>query len=60
MKEEFIVHSGPECWQEGFEPFISEFLQKSSPLVRIRRAEARALQDPARKQLETTGEISHT
>jgi len=41
MKEEFVVHSGLECWQPGFEPFISEFLQKSSPLVRIRRAEAR-------------------
>ena len=60
MKEEFTVHSGLECWQEGFEPFLSEFLQKSSPLVRIRRAEARALQDPARNQLETTGEIPHT
>ncbi|MCA1916703.1 CCA tRNA nucleotidyltransferase [Methanospirillum hungatei] len=41
MKEEFVVHAGLECWQPGFEPFISEFLQKSSPLVRIRRAEAR-------------------
>ena len=41
MKEEFVVHSGLECWQPGFEPFISEFLQKSSPLVRIRRAETR-------------------
>ncbi|HOW04645.1 CCA tRNA nucleotidyltransferase [Methanospirillum hungatei] len=41
MKDEFVVHSGLECWQPGFEPFISEFLQKSSPLVRIRRAEAR-------------------
>lgn len=41
MKEECVVHSGLECWQPGFEPFISEFLQKSSPLVRIRRAEAR-------------------
>lgn len=41
MKEEYVVHSGLECWQPGFEPFISEFLQKSSPLVRIRRAEAR-------------------
>jgi len=41
MKEEFMVHSGLECWQPGFEPFISEFLQKSSPFVRIRRAEAR-------------------
>ncbi|HOJ96655.1 MAG TPA: CCA tRNA nucleotidyltransferase [Methanospirillum sp.] len=41
MKEGYTVHSGIECWQPGFEPFISEFLQKSSPLVRIRRAEAR-------------------
>lgn len=42
MAEEFSVHYGIECWQPGFEPFISEFLQKSSPLVRIRRAEARS------------------
>ncbi|MDD3575020.1 CCA tRNA nucleotidyltransferase [Methanospirillum sp.] len=60
MKDNFIVHSGIECWQHGFEPFISEFLQKSSPLVRIRRAEARALQDSARNYLETEGAISHT
>lgn len=42
MKEEYLVYSGMECWQPGFEPFLSEFLQKSSPLVRIRRAEARS------------------
>lgn len=41
MAEEFSVLTGMECWQEGFKQFISEFLQKSSPLVRIRRAEAR-------------------
>jgi tRNA nucleotidyltransferase (CCA-adding enzyme) len=41
MKEGYTVHAGIDCWQPGFEPFISEFLQKSSPLVRIRRAEAR-------------------
>ncbi|NLV26495.1 MAG: CCA tRNA nucleotidyltransferase [Methanomicrobiales archaeon] len=44
MSDEFSVYYGIECWQPGFEPFISEFLQKSSPLVRIRRAEARSSQ----------------
>lgn len=41
MIDEFKVFEGISCWQEGFEPFISEFLQKISPLVRIRRAESR-------------------
>ena len=41
MTEGFQVLNGIECWREGFEAFISEFLEKSSPLVRIRRAEAR-------------------
>jgi len=49
MKEELLIFSGIKCWQPGFEPFISEFLQKSSPLVRIRRAEARS----SRSRLET-------
>lgn len=43
MTEEYAVFSGMECWQDGFKPFISEFLQRSSPLVRIRRAEAREI-----------------
>lgn len=42
MSEEYHVSCGMDCWQEGFQPFISEFLQKSSPLVRIRRAEMRS------------------
>ncbi|MDD1723885.1 MAG: CCA tRNA nucleotidyltransferase [Methanospirillum sp.] len=42
MSEEYHVYCGMDCWQEGFQPFISEFLQKSSPLVRIRRAEVRS------------------
>ncbi len=41
MQEGYAVHRGTDCWQEGFEVFISAFLQKSSPLVRIRRAEQR-------------------
>jgi tRNA nucleotidyltransferase (CCA-adding enzyme) len=53
MKEGYTVHSGIECWQEGFEAFISEFLQKSSPLVRIRRAEARTTVSAVRNHLET-------
>lgn len=39
MEEEFIIHSGMECWIAGFEVFLSDFLMKSSPLVRIRRIE---------------------
>ena len=43
MADGFSVYYGMECWQPGFEPFLSEFLQKSSPLVRVRRAETRSL-----------------
>lgn len=42
LQEGYVVHRGIECWQPGFEIFISEFLQKASPLVRIRRAEKKA------------------
>ena len=39
MEEEYAIHEGMDCWIDGFEPFISDFLMKSSPLVRIRRME---------------------
>ena len=39
MEEKYEIHEGMECWIEGFESFISDFLMKSSPLVRIRRIE---------------------
>lgn len=39
MEEQYEIHGGLDCWIEGFEPFISDFLMKSSPLVRIRRME---------------------
>jgi len=36
MEEEFVILSGMECWDHGFEIFMSDFLMKRSPLVRIR------------------------
>ncbi len=39
MKEGYEVFCNQDCMQEGFEEFISQFLQKASPLVKIRRAE---------------------
>ncbi len=39
MEEEYTILAGMECWT-GFEIFLSDFLMKSSPLVRIRRMEA--------------------
>ena len=32
------VDVGAGCWDEEFAGFISQFLERSSPLVRIRRA----------------------
>ncbi len=39
MEEEFVILSGMECWDHGFEIFMSDFLMKRSPLVRIRMME---------------------
>ena len=39
MEEEYIIYAGMDCWIAGFEVFLSDFLMKSSPLVRIRRIE---------------------
>lgn len=39
MDEEYTILSGMECWTLGFEIFMSDFLMKRSPLVRIRRME---------------------
>lgn len=39
MEEEYTILSGMDCWMEGTEEFLSDFLMKSSPLVRIRRRE---------------------
>jgi tRNA nucleotidyltransferase (CCA-adding enzyme) len=37
MDEGWTLHVGDEVWQEEFVPFLSSFLQKQSPLLRIRR-----------------------
>jgi tRNA nucleotidyltransferase (CCA-adding enzyme) len=39
MEEEYTILAGMECWTQGFEIFLSDFLLKRSPLVRIRRME---------------------
>lgn len=39
MEEEYAILAGMDCWAAGFEIFLSDFLMKSSPLVRIRRLE---------------------
>lgn len=41
MEDDLQVHIGTDCWIPGFEIFLSDFLMKSSPLIRIRRAERR-------------------
>jgi len=33
----WTLHEGAECWQEEFAPFIAEFFDRRSPLVRILR-----------------------
>jgi tRNA nucleotidyltransferase (CCA-adding enzyme) len=33
----WIVHEGAECWIEGFAPFIAEFFDRNSSLVKIQR-----------------------
>jgi tRNA nucleotidyltransferase (CCA-adding enzyme) len=39
MESEYVIHTGMDCWIVGFEVFMTDFLTKSSPLVRIRRME---------------------
>jgi tRNA nucleotidyltransferase (CCA-adding enzyme) len=39
MEEDYTILSGMECWAPGFEIFLSDFLMKRSPLVRIRKME---------------------
>ncbi|MFH0966788.1 MAG: CCA tRNA nucleotidyltransferase [Methanobacteriota archaeon] len=39
MEEDYTIYAGMDCWITGFEVFLSDFLMKSSPLVRIRRIE---------------------
>lgn len=38
LEQGWTLHEGAECWQEEFAPFIAEFFDRSSPLVRILRA----------------------
>ncbi|MCK8518274.1 CCA tRNA nucleotidyltransferase [Methanoculleus sp. 7T] len=37
MKKGWTVNAGAACWEEEFAGFISAFLERSSPLARIRR-----------------------
>ena len=37
MERGWTLHEGPECWQEEFAPFIAEFFDRCSPLIRILR-----------------------
>ena len=37
MEQGWTLHEGPECWQEEFAPFIAEFFDRCSPLIRILR-----------------------
>jgi tRNA nucleotidyltransferase (CCA-adding enzyme) len=37
MQRGFTLLSGPGCWTEGFESFVSGFIRKQSPLVRIKQ-----------------------
>jgi len=39
MEDDYTIYAGMDCWIPGFEVFLSDFLTKSSPLVRIRRIE---------------------
>ena len=40
MSEHWEVHSGIACWSPAFAPFISRFLARKSPLMRILRNRA--------------------
>lgn len=37
LEQGWVLHEGAECWQEEFAPFIAEFFDRSSPLIRILR-----------------------
>ncbi|WP_292518951.1 CCA tRNA nucleotidyltransferase [Methanoculleus sp.] len=37
MKQGWTVNTGAECWDEEFAGFLSGFLERSSPLARIKR-----------------------
>jgi len=37
LESGWTLHEGAECWQEEFAPFIAEFFDRRSPLVRILR-----------------------
>ncbi len=41
MKQGWTVKAGAECWDEEFSGFLSEFLERSSPLARIKRMTGR-------------------
>jgi len=45
MGEEYAIHEGMECLIPGFKIFFSDFLMKSSPLVRIRRMERQQMSE---------------
>jgi tRNA nucleotidyltransferase (CCA-adding enzyme) len=39
LEEGWEMREGTECWEESFSPFLGSFLQKLSPLTRIRKQE---------------------
>jgi tRNA nucleotidyltransferase (CCA-adding enzyme) len=39
LEEGWEMREGIECWEESFSPFLGGFLQKLSPLTRIRKQE---------------------
>ncbi len=41
MEEGWSVGTGAECWDEEFAVFLSRFLDRASPLARIKRMAAR-------------------
>jgi len=41
MKQGWTVKAGAECWDEEFAGFLSEFLERLSPLAKIRRTTGR-------------------
>jgi tRNA nucleotidyltransferase (CCA-adding enzyme) len=37
MKQGWTVKAGADCWDEEFAVFVSRFLDRASPLARIKR-----------------------
>jgi tRNA nucleotidyltransferase (CCA-adding enzyme) len=37
LEQGWMLHEGAECWQEEFSPFMAEFFDRGSPLIRILR-----------------------